>query len=60
MEQVHAQNPKDREAAIFYALALLGAAPPTDKTYAKQKKAGGDPQRACCPAPRITPGSRTT
>ena len=40
MEQVHAQNPKDREASIFYALALLGAAPPSDKTYAKQKKAG--------------------
>jgi len=40
MEQVHTKNPKDREAAIFYALALLGSAPPTDKTYAKQKKAG--------------------
>ena len=40
MEQVHAKNPEDREAAIFYALALLGSAPPTDKTYAKQKKAG--------------------
>ena len=40
MEQVHTQNPKDREASIFYALALLGAAPPNDKTYAKQKKAG--------------------
>jgi hypothetical protein len=40
MEQVHAKNPEDREAAIFYALALLGAAPPNDKTYAKQKKAG--------------------
>jgi hypothetical protein len=40
MEQVHAKNPDDREAAIFYALALLGSAPPTDKTYAKQKKAG--------------------
>jgi tetratricopeptide (TPR) repeat protein len=40
MEQVYRKNPKDREAAIFYALALLGTAPPTDKTYAKQKKAG--------------------
>jgi hypothetical protein len=40
MEQVYLKNPKDREAAIFYALALLGTAPPTDKTYAQQRKAG--------------------
>jgi hypothetical protein len=40
MAEVRAKNPQDREAAIFYALALLGAAPPNDKTYAKQKKAG--------------------
>ncbi|HVQ30317.1 MAG TPA: hypothetical protein VMV21_12090, partial [Vicinamibacteria bacterium] len=40
MEKVHTENPQDREAAIFYALALLGAAPPGDKTYAKQKQAG--------------------
>jgi tetratricopeptide (TPR) repeat protein len=40
MERVHQQYPEDREAAIFYALALLGTAPPTDKTYANQKKAG--------------------
>ncbi|MCI0698145.1 hypothetical protein L0337_39835 [candidate division KSB1 bacterium] len=39
MEQVHWRYPKDREAAIFYALALLATAPPTDKTYANQKKA---------------------
>jgi tetratricopeptide (TPR) repeat protein len=39
MEQLHAQYPKDHEAAIFYALALLGTALPTDKTYANQKKA---------------------
>ena len=31
--------PLDREAAAFYALALLSTAPPTDKTYANQKKA---------------------
>lgn len=39
MEQIVARYPEDREAGIFYALALLGTAPPTDKTYANQKKA---------------------
>src|SRR3990172_4240798 len=39
MEEVHQRHPEDREAAIFYAPALLGTAPPTDKTYTKQKKA---------------------
>src|ERR1022692_122147 len=40
MEQVQAHNPDDHEAAIFHALALLATAPPTDKTYVNQKKAG--------------------
>jgi tetratricopeptide (TPR) repeat protein len=40
MEQLHLRYPKDDEAAVFYALALLGTALPTDKTYANQKKAG--------------------
>jgi tetratricopeptide (TPR) repeat protein len=40
MEALYRQNPDDREAAIFYSLALVGTAPPTDKTYANQKKAG--------------------
>jgi len=40
MERVSERYPDDREAAIFYALALLGTAPPADKTYANQKKAG--------------------
>ena len=39
MEQLHVRYPQDREAAIFYSLALLGTALPTDKTYANQKKA---------------------
>jgi hypothetical protein len=39
MEQLHLQYPKDNEAAIFYALSLLGTALPTDKSYANQKKA---------------------
>src|SRR5438445_8892583 len=40
MERVYERYPDDREAAIFYSLALLGTAPPSDKTYANQKKAG--------------------
>jgi len=40
MEQLQARYPDDHEAAIFYALALLATAPPTDKTYENQKKAG--------------------
>jgi hypothetical protein len=39
MAQVHRRHPGDREAAVFHALALLGTAWPTDKTYAKQKEA---------------------
>ncbi|MFZ0747981.1 MAG: hypothetical protein WAM70_01380 [Pyrinomonadaceae bacterium] len=41
MEQLHLRYPNDREAGIFYSLALLGTALPTDKTYANQKKAAG-------------------
>src|SRR3989441_260987 len=41
MERVYARYPDDHEAAIFYALALNATAPPTDKTYANQLKAGG-------------------
>ena len=40
MEQLQARYPDDREAAIFYALALQSSASPADKTYANQKKAG--------------------
>ncbi len=40
MEQLQARYPDDHEAAVFHALALLATAPPTDKTYANQKKAG--------------------
>ncbi|HSB10904.1 MAG TPA: hypothetical protein VLM38_15565, partial [Blastocatellia bacterium] len=42
MEQVYRRYPGDREAGVFYALALNSsalAATPVDKTYAKQKKA---------------------
>jgi hypothetical protein len=40
MEQIYLHYPEDKEAAVFYALALNATAPPTDKTYAKQLKAG--------------------
>lgn len=31
--------PEDHEASLFYALALLGSAPPSDATFAQQKQA---------------------
>jgi len=40
MEQLYRRYPEDREAAVFYALALNATAAPTDKTYANQLKAG--------------------
>ena len=40
MEKVYASYPTDKEVAAFYALALVGAADPADKTYIKQRKAG--------------------
>ena len=39
MEEVSRRFPDDHEAAIFYALSLLGTAPPSDASYANQKKA---------------------
>jgi len=39
MEDAARRFPEDHEAAIFYALSLLGTAPPLDTTYANQKKA---------------------
>jgi len=41
MQEVAARYSNDREASVFYSLALLATAPPTDKTYANQRKAGG-------------------
>jgi hypothetical protein len=40
MEQLQARYPDDLEAAIFHALSLIATAPPTDKTYVNQKRAG--------------------
>jgi hypothetical protein len=39
MAEVHRKHAGDREAGVFYALALLGNAPPGDKSYARQKQA---------------------
>jgi hypothetical protein len=39
MEQVYLRYPEDREAAVFYGLALNASALPTDKTYANKRKA---------------------
>jgi tetratricopeptide (TPR) repeat protein len=40
MDHLQVRYPDDHEAAIFHALALLAIAPPTDKTYVNQRKAG--------------------
>ena len=39
MKDLAAENRKDVEAQVFYALALLANASPADKTHAKQKQA---------------------
>ena len=40
MNELVTKQPADTEAMIFYAIALAASAPPTDKTYANQLKAG--------------------
>jgi Tfp pilus assembly protein PilF len=40
MRTLHLADPGDREAALFYALALLAGADPHDATYARQFRAG--------------------
>jgi tetratricopeptide (TPR) repeat protein len=40
MEALAKAHPRDNEASIFYALALLGTASPSDKSFANQKQAG--------------------
>src|SRR5215217_5991557 len=39
MERVYLSYPDDKDAAIFYALALAAGANPADKTYGHQRKA---------------------
>ena len=55
--RVAARQPGRHRGAIFYALSLAAAAPPTDKTYADQLKAGAILERlfadaAGSPGPR--------
>jgi hypothetical protein len=40
MDNLHQAHPADTEAEIFYAISLVAAASPADKTYANQKMAG--------------------
>jgi hypothetical protein len=40
MHELAAANPADVEVQVFYALALISNASPTDKTHQKQKQAG--------------------
>lgn len=46
MERVYLRYPEDREAAVFYALALNMTALPTDKTYANPLNAAGFSRRS--------------
>ena len=39
MADVARNNPRDAEAQIFYALALIATAPPADRTHRNQKRA---------------------
>ena len=39
-EKIYQQYPEDKEAAVFYALALRAASDPADKTFTRQRKAG--------------------
>jgi tetratricopeptide (TPR) repeat protein len=41
MGKLAERNPNDVECQVFYALALIGTASPTDKTHANEKKAAG-------------------
>jgi hypothetical protein len=52
MERLATRYPHDSEAAIFYALALLSTAPPTDKTYANQLKAAAILEKIFAQQPR--------
>src|SRR5439155_10056460 len=39
MGKLAERNPKDVECQVFYALALIATASPTDKTHTNEKKA---------------------
>jgi len=50
MKAIAAKNKGDVESQVFYALALLGNASPSDKTHARQKEAAEILQTCCGPA----------
>ncbi len=52
MEELAARYPEDREAVVFYALALDATAVPTDKTYADQLKAAAILEKAFAVEPQ--------
>ena len=51
MKQVYERFPADKEAAIFYSLALNATWPPTDKTYANLRQAAAILERAWAEQP---------
>jgi tetratricopeptide (TPR) repeat protein len=57
---VHETYPEDMEAASFHALALLGTAPTTDKTYANQRAAGTITQAVLVELPKHPGGHHYT
>src|SRR5213083_2167346 len=52
MEQLAARYPNDREASIFYALALNATSSPMDKTYADQLKAAATLEKVFAEQPQ--------
>src|SRR5262245_8469928 len=52
MERLAARYPDDPEAAIFYALALISTAPPTDKTYVNRLQAAAILEKIFAQQPR--------
>src|SRR2546427_770434 len=53
MERPAAHYPEDREASVFYALALNATAPPTDKTSADQLKAAAILEKVFAAEPQL-------
>ena len=51
MQALHERYPDDREAGVFFALALDATWPPTDKSYANLKKAADILERAWAEQP---------
>jgi tetratricopeptide (TPR) repeat protein len=50
-EKAYRRFPEDVEAACFYALAHMATADPSDKTYAKQRRAGAIAEKVLAQVP---------